>query len=169
MIVFSGVAAVVLVVLVVLLSYSFAIGIIFGAPYLPTMNDQRQTALELLDLKPGQTLYDLGCGDGRMLKAAAKQGLNAVGYELSPLLALMALISNWRYRRLVTVHWGNYWRADLSAADGIYIFLLTKYMGRFDRLVLKNAKEGVKVASYTFKIPGKKPDAQANAVYLYKY
>lgn len=169
MIIASGILLVILMMIILLLVYSFIIGIIFGAPYLPTMQDQRQTALELLDLKPGQTLYDLGCGDGRMLKAAAERGLNAVGYELSPLLALMAVILNWRYRRQVKVRLGNYWRTDLSKADGIYVFLLTKYMGKFDKLIQAKAKKGVKVASYTFKIPGKKPAAQANAVYLYKY
>jgi SAM-dependent methyltransferase len=169
MIVISSILAGLLVIIALLLAYSFAIGIVFGAPYLPTMRGQRQTALELLDLKPGQTLYDLGCGDGRMLKAAAERGLNAVGYELSPLLVLMALVINWRYRRQVSVRWGNFWRADLSGADGIYVFLLTKYMVRFDKLVRARVKKGTKVASYTFKIPRKKPIAQANAVYLYKY
>jgi len=169
MIIISSALLVILAILILLLSYSFAIGIIFGAPYLPTLKDQRQTALELLELKPGQTLYDLGCGDGRMLKAAAERGLRAVGYELSPLLALMAFLNNWRYRKQVKVRWGNYWRADLKEADGIYVFLLTKYMGKFDGLVKAKAKKGVKVASYTFKIPNKKPAAQANAVYLYRY
>ncbi len=169
MIILSTILLAILAILILVLIYSFIVGIIFGAPYLPTMNDQRQTALELLDLKPGQTLFDLGCGDGRMLKAAAQKGLNAVGYELSPLLAFLAWINNWHYRRQVEVRWGNYWRADLTDADGIYVFLLTKYMVKFDGLVKSKAKKGVKVASYTFKIPGKKPAAQANAVHLYKY
>ena len=169
MIFFTSVMAGLLLILFLLLCYSFVVGIFFGAPYLPTMNDQRKTALKLLDLQPGQTLYDLGCGDGRMLKEAAANGLNAVGYELSPLLALAAKLNNWRYRRQVKVRWGNYWSADLRGADGIYVFLLTRYMGKFDNLISSNARKGVKVASYTFKIPGKKPAAEANAVYLYRY
>ncbi|HVX58696.1 MAG TPA: hypothetical protein VG964_03080, partial [Candidatus Saccharimonadales bacterium] len=127
-----------------------------------------QTALDMLDLKPGQTLYDLGCGDGRMLKAAAKAGLNAVGYEMSPMLVLIARIVNFRYRRQVKVIMGNYWNADISAADGIFVFLLDKYMARLDKKVTALNKP-IKVASYTFQIPGKKPIRKENAVYLYSY
>src|SRR5438270_414315 len=117
-IIFSALLAIVVIALI----YSFAVGVWFGAPYLPTMSHQRQVALKLLNLKRGQTLYDLGCGDGRMLRLAAQQGLSAVGYELSPLLFLIAKITTWPYRRRVKVHLGDYWKADLSKADGIYIF-----------------------------------------------
>jgi SAM-dependent methyltransferase len=122
----------------------------------------------MLDLKPGQTLYDLGCGDGRMLKAAAKLGLKAVGYEMSPILVLIARLVNFRYRKQVKVIMGNYWTADISAADGIFIFLLDKYMPKLDRKI-KDLHKPIKVASYTFQIPGKKPVKKANAVFLYSY
>lgn len=157
-----------LFIFVAILIYSFTVGVVFGAPYLPTLESQRRTALELLDLKPGQTLYDLGCGDGRMLRSAAQAGLNAVGYELSPILVLIARIVNFRYRKQVKVIMGDYWRADLSQADGIFVFLLDKYMGKFDRRV-EGLGKPVKVASYTFQIPGKKPALKRNAVFLYEY
>ena len=168
MILLAAILTVLLIVLVIILAYSFVVGVFFGAPYLPTLDAQRKTALELLDLKPGKTLYDLGCGDGRMLRSAAQAGLNAVGYELSPLLFLIARIVNFRYRKQVKVVLGNYWQADISKADGVFIFLLDRYMGKFDRKV-KALNKPIKVASYTFKIPGKKPDRSKNAVFLYKY
>src|SRR5665213_1201424 len=126
MLVLAAILSALLILIVVVVFYSFTVGVAFGAPYLPTLNAQRQTALELLDLKPGQTLYDLGCGDGRMLRAAAKVGLNAVGYEMSPILVLIARIINWPYRKQVKVIMGNYWAADISRADGIFVFLLDK-------------------------------------------
>lgn len=168
MIIFAGILSVLLIVLVLFLVYSFTVGVAFGAPYLPTLDAQRQTALELLDLKPGQTLYDLGCGDGRMLKAAAQAGLNAVGYEMSPMLVLIARIINFRYRKQVKVIMGNYWGADISAADGIFVFLLDKYMAKLDKKVAALNKP-IKVASYTFQIPGRKPIRKQNAVLLYSY
>ena len=63
----------------------FAGVVAFGAPYLPTLRPQVETALELVNLMPGQTLLELGCGDGKVLVAAAQTGLHAVGYELNPL------------------------------------------------------------------------------------
>ena len=168
MIVLGIALSVLLVGIILLLTYSFAVGIIFGAPYLPTMRTQRQAALKLLDLKPGQTLYDLGCGDGRMLRLAAESGLNAVGYEISPIFYAIARLVNFRYRRQVKVILGNYWAADLSGADGIFVFLLDKYMPKLDKKVTKMGQP-TKLASYTFRVPGKKPTKISNGVYLYDY
>lgn len=168
MIILAVILSSLLLIFTIILVYSFTVGVIFGAPYLPTLNSQRKTALMMLELKPGQTLYDLGCGDGRMLRAAAEQGLNAVGYELSPILVLVARIVNFRYRKQVKVILGNYWSADWSQADGIFVFLLDKYMGKLDRKVSALNKP-IKVASYTFQIPDKKPLKKENAVFLYGY
>ena len=74
-----------------------------------------------------------------------------------------------RYGRQVKVRWGNFWKADLSKADAIFVFLLDKYMPQLDELVKKSAKKNVKLASHTFKIPGKKIVKQQYGVYLYKY
>ena len=160
--------SILLIVFLGILIYSFVVGVIFGAPYLPTLQTQRRIALEMLDLKPGQTLYDLGCGDGRMLKSAAKAGLNAVGYELSPILYIIARLVNWRYRKQVKVILGNYWQADWHPADGIFVFLMDRYMGRFEKKV-KALGKPIKVASYTFRVPGKKPAEEREAVFLYLY
>lgn len=148
-------------------AYSFVL--LFGAPYFPSLSPHVKAGLDLLDLKKGQTVYDLGCGDGRFLKAAAQRGIKAVGYELNPFMFLYAWFTTRRYRKLVKVRWGNFWKADLADADAIFIFLLTKYMKRFDRFVKDKAPKGVKVASHAFKIPGKKPVAKEYGVFLYKY
>jgi SAM-dependent methyltransferase len=79
-----------LLVLVLLCLGAFAAVIFFGAPYLPTLRPQIQAAFALLELKPGQTLLELGCGDGKVLVAAAEAGYKAVGIELNPILALVA-------------------------------------------------------------------------------
>lgn len=168
MLVLAGALSIVLVIVVILLFYSFSIGVFFGAPYLPTLERQRRDALELLGLESGQTLYDLGCGDGRMLRAAAKAGLNGVGYELSPLLVVIGRLVTWRYRKRIKIKMADYWKADLSPADGIFVFLLDKYMPRLDKKI-SGMDKPVRLASYTFKIPGKEPVRQKGAVFLYAY
>jgi hypothetical protein len=52
-----------IVILIIILAFQFVV-IFLGAPYVPTLNKQRETALDLLKLKSGQTLIDLGSGDG---------------------------------------------------------------------------------------------------------
>lgn len=155
------------VAIVLIAAYSFVL--LFGAPWFPSLSPHIKAALDLLDLKKGQTVYDLGCGDGRFLNAAAQRGLKAVGYELNPLMFLYAWFNTRRYRKQVKVRLGNFWKADLSDADAIFVFLLTKYMKQFDTLVKIKAPQGVKVASHAFKIPGKKPLAKEYGIFLYKY
>lgn len=146
----------------------FGFVVLFGAPYLPTKKEQTKVALDLLDLKKGQTLLELGCGDGRVMRAAAARGIKCVGYELNPILVLIARMNTLRFRRLVTVRWGNYWKAQWPKADGIYVFLLDKYMKRLDDKIASEHTP-IKLASFAFKIPGKKPTKQKAGIFLYTY
>jgi hypothetical protein len=148
---------------------TFGFVVLFGAPYLPTMNKQGETALDLLNLKPGQTLLELGCGDGRVLKLAAQRGIVAIGYEINPLLVLIAKLHTWRYRALVSVHMQNFWSAEWPKADGIYVFLLNKYMKKLDTKITKNVTQPVRLVSFAFPIPGKKAQSQRNGLFLYLY
>ncbi|MFZ1324156.1 MAG: hypothetical protein WAQ57_03295 [Candidatus Saccharimonadales bacterium] len=147
----------------------FGFVVLFGAPYLPTLRLTQAEALELLALKPGQTLLELGSGDGRMLKAAAKKGIHATGYELNPLLVIYSRAATWRYRQLVTVKFANFWAVKLPPCDGIYVFLLDKYMPKLHNKVTREISNSIKLVSYAFQIPGKQAITDRNGLYLYKY
>lgn len=154
--------------LLLVLAYAFVLP--FGAPYLPTLKKQSSDALDLLDLKPGQIFVDLGCGDGRLLTLAASRGLHAVGYELNPFLALYAWARTRRHGRRVKVIWGNFWQADLSNTDGVFVFLIGHFMKRLDNLLSQySTNRQIKLVSHAFKIPGKRPRAKNGALYLYIY
>jgi SAM-dependent methyltransferase len=154
---------------VVAVIWLFGFVIIFGAPYLPTLRPQTKQALDMLDLKPGQTLLELGSGDGRVLKAAAQRGLKVVGYELNPILVLVSLLITWRYRKQVRVVWGNFWRKEFPPSDGAFVFLLDRFMVRLDRKFKNSAHPPKKVISFAFKIPDKKIAKTHKGLYLYEY
>ncbi|MDZ7744243.1 MAG: class I SAM-dependent methyltransferase [Candidatus Saccharibacteria bacterium] len=148
----------------------FGFVVLFGAPYLPTTKRQITTALDMLDLKPGQTMLELGCGDGRVIRAAAQRGWNVVGYEINPLLVLLARAHTWKYRKLVQIRWKNFWHANWPEAEGIYVFLLDKYMKRLDKKITQKYKgKKVKLASFAFQIPDKKAQNKFKGLFLYQY
>ena len=136
---------------------------------MPTLKPQIAAALDLADLKPGQMLLELGCGDGRVLRAAAKRGVHGVGYELNPILVVVARLYTWRYRKQVKIVWGDFWRAEWPRTDAVFVFLLDKYMEKLDKtIVQKQSGHKVKLVSFAFQIPGKKPVKQQSGLFLYQ-
>jgi SAM-dependent methyltransferase len=172
------VAWLILTIVVVVIVVCFAFVLLRGAPYLPTLGKQVGSALDLINLEPGQTLLELGCGDGKVLIAAAERGWRVVGYELNP---LMAGIAWWRTRRYhasgqVKVVWGDFWRAEWPQSEGIFVFLLDRYMEKLDKNIVqyyarygKYKGKRVKVISFAFQIPGKVPIAEKDGLFLYEY
>ena len=157
-----------LIILVIILCFGFVL--IFGAPYLPTMQQQQNQALELLGLKKGQTMLELGSGDGRMLIAAAKRGIHSVGYELNPILFIVSKALCFKYRKLIKIYYGNFWYKKWPPADGIFVFLHPRFMKKLDQYITKQyPHQKVKLVSYAFEIPNKMPIKTLSALYLYEY
>ena len=156
----------VLYITLIVFALAFSGVLLVGAPYLPTLRPQVAVAFELLALKKGQTLLELGCGDGKVLIAAAEQGYNAIGIELNPFLALIAWLRTRRYKGKVRVIWGNFWQGSWPPADGVFVFLLDRFMPRLDE---RMKIYGGPVASVAFTVPGKTPSKQASGVFLYRY
>lgn len=147
----------------------FGIVVIVGPPYVPTLTKQVTTALDLLDLKPGQTLLELGAGDGRVMKAAAERGLNVVGIEINPFLVMIAKIRCWKYRKQVRIIWDDMWKAQWPQADGIFTFMIQRQMERLDKRIVGWHEKPVKLASFAFHIPDKAPVSKYNGIFLYQY
>ena len=152
-----------------LLMICFAGVLLFGAPYLPTLTPQVSQALKMAGLKKGDTLLELGCGDGKVMIAAAKQGINVVGYELNPLLAALAWLRTRRYRKNATVIWGDFWQKPWPEAQAIFVFLLPKYMEKLNKKVIQYDFKPVKLVSFAFEIKSLKPQSQKDGLFLYLY
>lgn len=159
----------ILLIIVGIIVIVFGVVILVGPPYLPTLSKQINTALDLMDLKPGQTLLELGAGDGRVMKAAAERGLNVVGIEINPFLVIIARIRCWRYRKQVSIIWDDMWKAHWPQADGIFTFMIQRQMERLDKKIVAWHEKPVMLASFAFHIPHKAPTSKYNGIFLYKY
>jgi len=132
--------------------------------------------LELLDLEPGNLVYDLGCGDGRTLTAATMDfDLRAVGVEIDPVRVvfswLRVILSGTHPRARVSP--GDMYKKDISGADGILIFLSGDANEKLVQKFLQELDKGTRIVSYYHELPGWKPlkeeiDDQEHPIYLYE-
>jgi SAM-dependent methyltransferase len=143
-----------------------------GAPYIPTHRRQVELALDLLHLQVGDVVVDLGSGDGVFLQAAARRGLRAYGYEINPLLCLVAWLRCRRFGKLVTVRWRDFWLSELPLdTKAVFVFAAGPFMNRLERKLRQTVAkrhEPLYVASYGFALPGHEPIAAKEGILLFR-
>jgi SAM-dependent methyltransferase len=139
--------------LMILLLIPTIMALINGAPFVPTPMDAVERILLLAKIKSGEKVYDIGCGDGRMVYLAAKEyGADATGFELSPLVYVIARIRHFFWRSKAKIHFANFKRRDLSGADVIVCYLLPETLTRLQEKLDKEVKKGARIISYAFPI-----------------
>ena len=149
------------------------------APYVVSPQQIVDRMLELADIKPGETLYDLGSGDGRVLITAVQRfHAKAVGIEISETLVKN---TSERIQRLglqndARVIQGDLLQVDLSPADVVTIYLATDSNEILRPNLEKFLKPGARVVSHDYVVPGWKPkfvdkdlpEARGHVIYLYQ-
>ena len=127
--------------------------------YVPTPHRMVQALLEAAQVKPGEMVYDLGCGDGRVLVTAARQfHARGLGFDLDVELvhAARAAAAAAGVRHSVAFRRADLFTVDLSEADVVTLFLLRELNLRL-LPQFKALKPGARVVSYEFDIPGVPP------------
>lgn len=127
------------------------------APYIPSPQVVVDKMLEAARVKPGELLYDLGSGDGRIvITAAQKFSARAVGVELSPELcrAATSRVKSLGLEERVHIIHGNLLKVDLSPADVVTLYLLTTSNDRLRPNLEKYLKPGARVVSNDFQVRG---------------
>lgn len=157
------------------LLFSVAYAALSGAPWVPTWKRDIERARTLLRLRGGERFVELGCGDGRVTVALAKEatGARLVGVELSVLQWIAANV-----RRVLSRAWnarfalGNAFHYDLRDTDAVYLFLMPDAYQKLRPKFEAELKPGARVVSYVWPIPGWEPshvDEAPDAPKLYLY
>jgi len=139
-----------------------------SGPFVPTSRKRHKAMLNLADLKPSDIVYDLGCGDGRLIFKSAKHVKKAIGYELSIPLYLFGKIRELFNPPNAHIRYGNIWKQDYKDADVIFCYLLPNSMKRFYEKVWPTLKHGTRVVSNMFQIHYLKPTKKEGKAYLYE-
>jgi 16S rRNA A1518/A1519 N6-dimethyltransferase RsmA/KsgA/DIM1 with predicted DNA glycosylase/AP lyase activity len=127
-----------------------------GAPWVPTTMSRVHKMLTMAEVGPDDIVYDLGCGDGRMIVTAARRyGARAVGIEIDPLRYLWCqmLITVLGLRDRVRVVNGNFYRQDLSAADVVTCYLLQSTNEKLEAKFKQELHPSTRVVSNEFTFP----------------
>lgn len=149
------------------------------APFVPTPELVVQRMLELAELKPTDTVYDLGSGDGRILFTAAQMfDVSAVGIEISETLVTQtrAQAEVLGLSEQITVLQEDLLQADLSKATVVTVYLLNSSNEQLRPKLEKELQPGSRVISHDFQFKGWTPAAteevdgsgRTHRIYLYK-
>ncbi|MGB9605772.1 MAG: SAM-dependent methyltransferase, partial [Bryobacteraceae bacterium] len=131
------------------------------APFVPSPHQVVEKMLEAAAVKPGETVYDLGCGDGRILiTAVRKHKARGVCVEISPELVQK---TRQEIRRLglegqIEVIEGNLLDVDLHSADVVTLYLLTSSNELVKPKLESSLRRGARVVSHDFMVPGWEAD-----------
>lgn len=127
--------------------------------FVPTPMAAVERMIAMADIKTGELVYDLGCGDGRIVVAAAQRyGVRAVGVDINPerVVESRANAVTAGVENLVSIQQADIFTLDLSEADVVFLYLTPRLN---ERLMpqLRKLKPGSRIISYEFDMGNAKP------------
>jgi len=165
-------STILLIFVLLVLAGMVILPIFFGAPWHPLMPGTIRRILRFAEVQPGETVCDLGCGEGRVLITAAKEfSARAIGVEIDPLKILLARL----LRKIngvgdrVNIVRGNLFDFDPGSADVLYLYLTHQAMDKLFPEILKKLKPSVRIVSYRFCLRGMTPEKVSEDKTLFLY
>jgi len=132
-------------------------------PYVPTTEEAVNAMLKLADVKKTDVVYDLGCGDGRIVVAAAKNfGARGVGIDIDPqrIAEARANAQKAGVEKLVRFEENDLFQADFKEATVVTLFLLSSVNLKLRPKLLAELKPGTRIVSNTFDMGDWKPEKE---------
>ena len=143
--------------------------------FVPTPGEIVDTMLRMAGVSKQDTVYDLGCGDGRIvITAAQRYGARGVGIDIDPERVAEATdnVSKAGVADRVKIVQGDLFEADISAATVVTLYLLTDLNLKLRPKLLRDLKPGTRVVSHAFSMGDWKPvrteEVSGTTVYLWR-
>jgi len=155
------------------------IGFMYDVPFVATPEVVVRRMLQLARVRPGEVLYDLGSGDGRIVIAAAKEfGARAFGVEIRKDLyeQSTARIKDLGLSDKAAIINASFYEVPLTDADVVTMYLLTTVNERLKPKLEKELRPATRVVTHDFEVPGWRPvvveevyeEWRSHKLYLYK-
>jgi len=143
--------------------------------FVPTPGDIVDTMLKMAAVSKKDTVYDLGCGDGRIvITAAQRYGARGVGIDIDPERVAEATenVAKAGVADRVKIIRGDLFEADISAATVVTLYLLTDLNLKLRPKLLRDLKPGTRVVSHAFSMgdwaPERTAEISGTTVYLWR-
>ena len=168
-----------LIVALVMLSVFIGLIRVGGIPFISSNKKDYDAIIRAMDIKPGETVVDLGCGKAHFLiKAAKEKQAKGIGYELVLWPYWWARFNVWKSGAPVKILRRDFFKADLREADVVFCYLFPETMVKLEAKFQNELKSGSRLVSYSFKLPNRQPDkkiitnddnTELGRIYLYRY
>jgi hypothetical protein len=156
---------------VVFVCLSFVLPSLTGAPWVPSSNEIVRKMLLLSKVKPGEEVYDLGSGDGRIVILSTKEfGARSTGIEIDIFRAFYSklLIRLLGLGGRARVIWSSFYRVDLSRADVVTVYLLPETNDKLMPKLERELRPTSRVVSHAFRFDWQLLDSDDGArIYVY--
>jgi SAM-dependent methyltransferase len=129
--------------------------------YVPTPHEVVEKMLDMAKVKKGDVVYDLGCGDGRIVVAAAKRGAKASGWDINPdrVKEAKANVKKNKVEQNAKIFHDDIFTLDLSKANVVTLYLLPELNVRLIPQ-LERLAPGSRIVSHDFDMRGVRPDRE---------
>lgn len=161
-----------LFIILLLILLTFFYSVVRAISWVPMWSKDLERFLNLAKIKKGDKVYDLGCGDGKLLFAAAKYGAEAEGFEISVLPYIIAKVRQIIDKTKVKIKFRDFWMVNLSGADVVFFFLIPRIYPKLKKKLQSELKPGTRVVAYVWPFEDWEPDTVDKAenrptMYLY--
>src|SRR5688500_11799750 len=127
--------------------------------FVPAPQEAVDKMLEMAEIKKGDVLYDLGCGDGRIVVTAAKKyGIKAIGFDIDPkrIAESRENVKKNNVGELVEIRHADIFQVDLKDASVVTMYLLPSLNVKLTPQ-LQKLKPGTRIVSHSFDMEGVQP------------
>ncbi|MFA5029456.1 MAG: hypothetical protein WC518_01740 [Patescibacteria group bacterium] len=149
-----------LTIFALLMSFSLIVGLIQtgGVPFVSTSRRGFDAISQLAEIKPGDIIYDLGCGKAHFLiQTVKKHNARGIGYELALWPYLWAKFNVWRSRARVKIYRKNFFKASLNEADVVFCYLFPGTMVKLEPKFSVELRPNARVVVAAFQLPNLEP------------
>ena len=159
------------VLLYIIIFLSFFV-VFFGAPYVPTLSAHMNDMTQLYSFTKRDVFVDIGCGDGRVLRYVTPKVRKSVGYELSPVVWLIARILS-RSHPQIHIYLANFWHISIPRETTVvYTFLSSHYMPKLQKKLQAHAtlhQKPIYLISHGFGFDNQKPIKTYRSMKLFQF